>query len=882
MKTKSKFFHGFLLIIWLFTGMVNPVEIKSQTTIPTPEKFFGFVPGSDNMLFNYEKLIDYLLVLDKASERLTMLETGISPMGKKMYLALVSSPENLKNLEELKTINKKLALDPTVPPAELEELIKKGKVFFLATLSEHSTEVAPSQSLPLIVYDYITTKDTQKLQWFENVVYMVVPCHNPDGMNMVVEHYNKYKGTKYDGCSMPGLYHKYVGHDNNRDFVTLTQSDTRAIADIYNLEWFPQVMMEKHQMGSVGPRYFVPPVHDPIAENVDAGIYNWSWIFGSNIVTDAVKEGLKGVSQHNIFDLYWPGSTKTAVWKGVVGMLSEGASVKYATPIFIEPSELRARGKGLADYKKSINMTLPWEGGWWRLGDLVKLEILSTNSIIKTCSMNREELLKFRNDVCKREVNRGLTEAPFYYILPANQHDRGELAELISLLQRHGVKVYQLTKDCFHESVSYYKGDIVIPLAQPFRGFIKEILEKQKYPERHFTPNGELIKPYDITSWSLSLHKGLTSHEIRTQSDQIRKNISGLEEGFSFYRGETPAEFGYIILSSRLNESYLFVFNALKNGVGVERTENSFLEGGKELPEGSFIIRNNNKLKPFFGLLKSEPIFAKEKPSVKTSQVKMPRIALVETWFHDMDAGWTRFLFDTYQIPFQVIRPGDFEKTSFSKNFDMVIFPNSNKDLLMAGKSKGEGGEYIVSSYPPDYVKGIGKKGMDSLMNFFNRGGIILAWGQSTRLFCEVQNISLPGGQNEEFRLPVNDMSDMLSKSGLECPGSFVKVKLRRDSPLTWGMPEETGVFYRGQPAFTTSLPVFDMDRRQIGNFPEDDILLSGYCNKPEVLANLSAMVWLKKNKGQLVLMAFNPQFRASTPASYKLIFNTILLKKPD
>ena len=130
---------------------------------------------------------------------------------------------------------------------------------------------------------------------------MMVPCHNPDGMDMIVEHYRKYKDTKYDGSSMPGVYHNYVGHDNNRDFVTLTQEDTKAIARIYNQDWFPQVMVEKHQMGSTGPRYFVPPPHDPIAENVDAGIWNWVGIFGSNIITDMTSAGLKGVSQHYLF-----------------------------------------------------------------------------------------------------------------------------------------------------------------------------------------------------------------------------------------------------------------------------------------------------------------------------------------------------------------------------------------------------------------------------------------------------------------------------------------------------------------------------------------------------------------------------------------------------
>ncbi len=93
-------------------------------------------------------------------------------------------------------------------------------------------------------------------------------------------------------------------------------------------------------------------------------------------------------------------------------------------------------------------------------------------------------------------------------------------------------------------------------------------------------------------------------------------------------------------------------------------------------------------------------------------------------------------------------------------------------------------------------------------------------------------------------------------------------------------MPPESGAFFRGDPVFVTSRPDFDMDRRVIATFPEKDILLSGYMEKGELLKDKSCLVWLKKGKGQLVLFAFNPQFRASTAVDYKLLFNSILLKK--
>ena len=570
-------------------------EIFSQNTVMVnPEDHFGFKPGTDRELFNYEELIGYLSLLDDNSEKLKLIEIGESPMGKPIYSCFVSSTENIANLDELKSINKRLMLDPEIPNQERGELIEKGKVFVLMTLSMHSTEVGPSQSAPLIAYDLITTTDPSKLEWLENVVYMMIPCHNPDGMDMVVEHYKKYKGTKYEGSSLPGVYHKYIGHDNNRDFVTLSQSDTKAIASIYNLEWFPQVMVEKHQMGSRGVRYFVPPPHDPIAENIDAGIWNWVGIFGSNMITDMTKDSLAGVSQHYLFDEYWPGSTGTCQWKNVIGMLTEAASVQIAKPIYIEPNELTVNGKGLSEYKKSVNLPWPWEGGWWRLGDIIDYEISSTMSMLKTASYHRHEILEFVNDLCRKEVEKGKSEPPYYYILPLEQHDQSELVGIVNLLKEHGINVFQLNQDITLENTIYKIGDIVVPMSQPFRPFVKEVLEDQEFPVRHYTPDGEIIRPYDVTSWSLPLHRGVQCFEIITRSTDLENSLIPITETFSLRKEIKEGD--AIILTVGNNESYKAAFLAMEKGLEVSRLAKDIEVNGLTLKEGSFYIKNSDKL----------------------------------------------------------------------------------------------------------------------------------------------------------------------------------------------------------------------------------------------------------------------------------------------
>jgi len=875
---KSKIISGITACILLLSQpVISCAQIKS------PRDHFGYQPGSDKNLFTYEELIGYMKILDEASPRVKLTEIGQSPMGRIMYIAFISDEDNINRLDELKEYNKKLALDPNLSEQEKEKMIRDGKVFVLGTLSMHSTEVAPAQAAPLIAYDLATTDDPLKTKWLRDVVYMMVPNHNPDGMTMIVNHYRKYKGTKYEGSSMPRVYHKYVGHDNNRDFVTLSQSDTRAINRIYSLDWFPQVMVEKHQMGSTGTRYFVPPNHDPIAENVDAGIWNWSGIFGANMMKDMTREGLAGVSQHFLFDDYWPGSTETCIWKNVIGMLTEGASAKLATPIFIEPTELSVGGKGLSEYKKSINMPLPWEGGWWRLSDLIQYEITSTMSILKTSSIHREDILQFRNDMCKKEVEKGENLPPFYYIFPEKQHDKSELVILVNLMKEHGVKVYQLDKDLIVNNIHYAEGSIVLPLSQPFRAFIKEVLEKQEYPVRHYTPDGEIIKPYDITSWSLPLHFGVKADEIKIESAEIENSITEIEGSFDLL-SDPPDTYSAIIFPVEYNESYKAAFRILTSGIDVERLSEDILMNDKKYHKGSFLIRptdkNADKMNKLLSDMSVSPCYLSTSVEAKTEKMSMPGIALIETNFHDMDAGWTRFVLDQYGISYTVIKPGDFEETEFNEEFDVVIFPDADKSILMEGKYK-RGDDYYITDYPPEYTKGIGKEGMKNLMAFVEGGGLIISWGQSVNLFEGTLTITHEKEDNEEFKLPFSDISDDLRKKGLYCPGSLVKMKILKDHPVTLGMEEEIGIFSRARPVFLTSVPNFDMDRRVLGVTPEKDILMSGYVEKEELLGNKAVMIWLKKGEGQFVFFCFNPQFRASTHVSYKLLFNAILIAKP-
>ena len=878
MKSRANAFCQ-IIILAIVVGPFTTLTFGQQTSeeLPTPESHFGFRPGDEGMLFDYEELIKYYKTLEALSPFIEMEKVGYSEMGRPLYLLFVSSPENIARLNRLKEINRRLALEPDLSPADREDLVREGRVFVFMTLSIHAAEVAPVQAAPLIVHELVTSAHEPKMsKILENVVYMITPAHNPDGMNMVVDNYNKYKGTRYEGSLMPGVYHKYVGHNLNRDFITLNMIENEIVARIYSTEWFPQVSVDKHWMGSSGPRYYVAPPHDPISENILPGLWNWTRIFGARAITEMTDDGLSGVSTNYLFDGYLPGKVTTGLWKGIIAMLSEAARTNLATSIYIEPNELRVTGKGMAEYEISINMPDPWPGGWWSLSDIVEYERANTFSYLHTAAIHKDEILHHRNEITRQEVKRGESRPPYYYILPIQQHDKGELVDLVNLLNKHGVSTYALVDDQEIGNRKFKSGDIVVPLAQPYRSFIKEVMEAQNFPVRHYTPGGDMIRPYDMTSWSLPLHKGVEAVAVSTRQEIPSSNLVPVSEPFSL-KLEAPDSFTGVLLTANNNGSYKAAFRAASSGLKVGRLVSDYEEDNQHFPKGSFFIANNNDLDGVVDGLLVQPHYVSGSFGGEITELRIPRIALVESWFRHDDAGWTRYLFDQYHIPYKVLRPADLHIARLEQDFDLVIIPDERQAVLLEGKI-GQPGSYTISTYPPEYTKGMGKGGLNNILTFIDNGGKVISWGQSTDIF--MGNLSIEDGQNEkqEFRLPVSNIGRRLSNQGLDVTGSLLRVKLRQDHPLTIGLPEYIGVFHSGNPVFATSIPYFDMDRRVIATFPKDNILMSGFIENEGLLADQVAMVWVKKGRGQIVLLSFCPQFLGSTPATYKLLFNSLLL----
>jgi hypothetical protein len=465
---------------------------------PSPSAFLGMKVGEDRVLADYKQISSYFHELETRSPRVKVETLGKTTLGEPMIMAVISSEENLRNLPRLREISTKLADPRGLSHAQIDALVREGKTIALVTCNIHSSEIASSQMAMEWAYALATADDAETKRRLANVVLLLVPSLNPDGQTMITDYYRKYLGTRYEGGRMPWLYHHYVGHDNNRDWFMLTQVETKNLSRAIYQEWHPQIFVDEHQMGTDGPRMFIPPFADPVDSDVHPLIWREANLIGTNMAFRLEQQEKAGLIYGYQFDAYWLGGTRnTGWWKNITGLLLETASARIATPVVIEQTELRGGSKGLVDYKATINHPNPWKGGRWRMRDIMDYERIASDAMLESCADRREDFLR---DVATRASAAVASAQPGEaYRIPKRQRDWPTAQFLAALLLEHGVEISQAPN-----------GDYWIPMAQPYAKFLTEMLEPQRYPEVRLQPGRDILRPYDVATWTLPLAMGVT------------------------------------------------------------------------------------------------------------------------------------------------------------------------------------------------------------------------------------------------------------------------------------------------------------------------------------------------------------------------------------
>ena len=857
----------------LFALLLAPLFLPAQTS---PEAFLGFKIGADRKLADYEQIQAYFKKLASESPKIRIETIGTSTLKRPMIMAVVTAEENMARLDEYKAISAKLKDPRTLPAAEAEKLARDGKVIVLVTCSLHATEIAASQMSMELAYKLVTG-DTpfDAAAVLRDVIFLLVPTSNPDGNQMEVDWYKKNLGTKFEGGDMPWLYHHYAGHDNNRDWFMSNLSETRAVNRVLYHDWFPQIHLDQHQMGSDGARLFIPPFMNPPVPNVQPLVWRGVNLLGANLGYDLQKNGFKGVVHGRSFTGWYIGACDDTSWlHNILGLLSEMASVGLATPLFIEPTEIPT-----SYTQKRIEFPDPWPGGWWRLRDIVDYELTLSLSLLRTASLYKEEFLLNTYRMNKRSVETVETGQPYAFVVPAVQPDPPTMLKMLDVLQMGGVEIHRAKKEFRAGNRVYPAGSFVILMAQPNKPFAWALLERQKYPDIREYAGGPPAVPYDNAGWTLPLQMGVACEEIGKPFAAELEKIDRTPSPDIVVPGEaTP----WLVFDCRTNASYAAVFALLKDKAEVHRSKGKIIGSGFEAAPGSFIVKNTPAVqKALPALLEKLRLSVHplaEADALPKSVLKNPRIGLYQSWWSSQDEGWTRYMFDDLGVPYTTLHNADFKapkagkakepaKVDLKARFDVIVFAGEPYDLIKTGKvDPASPWARWFSPLPPEYEGGLEKEGIDNLKAFVEDGGILVTLNEACKLALK------------DFEPPARDILDKADRTKFFCPMSILKISVDNATPLGYGMPETAAAVFSGSPALETWIPqTADWDRKVVASYPEEDLLLSGWIMGEETIARKAAVVDAPHKKGRVVLIGIACQSRAQSHGTYKFLLNSLL-----
>jgi murein tripeptide amidase MpaA len=470
--------------------------------VPTPRQFFGFDMGEDRKLADWGQLTSYYEALARTSPRIDVDTLGATTRGRPFVMLTITSPENHARLEELHEIQMKLADPRSISgEAELERLLDQGRTVVLITHGIHATEVGGSQTAARLAWRMASSDDDDIRRILEEVIFLQIPSLNPDGLQWVVEWYNRWVGTQYEGAPLPWLYQFYVGHDNNRDWYAFTQAETvHTVMGAHNA-WHPQIVHDIHQMGGNGARIFFPPYIDPWEPNIDPALTTAVNQLGTYMAAELTAQGKKGAVVGAQYDAFTPARAYQH-YHGGARILSETASARIATPVEVAPQQLQGPRRGYNSGQSSWNFPAPWEGGEWGLPDIVDYMEAGALALLGNAAKNRRYWLENFYGINRRAVE-GWDSWPGAWVIPAGQDNETGVSYVLRILTMADVEVHRALQAFSADGISFPAGSWVIPMRQPYASFAQTMLEVQHYPDLREYPGGPPLRPYDVTAHTL-------------------------------------------------------------------------------------------------------------------------------------------------------------------------------------------------------------------------------------------------------------------------------------------------------------------------------------------------------------------------------------------
>lgn len=850
---------------WLRGGTYDP-------TIPTPESVLGYEIGT--YLTDHLQMVDYMHKLAESTDRVQIFKYGQTYERRNMYILVISSPENMKRLEEIRATIKRLTDPRQTSEAEANTIAKETPPIGWMNFGTDGNETSAFECAMQLAYQLAAGTDPLTTKIRQNVVIIINPCLSPDSHQWFATWVKAVTVGKPGTPDPTASEHRnpwFVSSDGNhylidvnRDAFALTQSETQAASKaLYH--WNPQVWVDNHGQPE---EYFFAPFCSPINLNYPSSLLKWATEVGQNIARYFDQYGWTFVKDER-YDLYYPGYWDAyPSFSGAIGMTYEtdgGGSKGFV----YERSD-----KTLATLRGSIHHHF--------IANMATLEVLADN---------REAILRYFYDFRKTGMEEADKEQFKQYILQPGS-DEGRLNSLIELLLRHQIEVYKSDTPISSQRAQTYfdrkskprkfpAGSYIVPLKQPQKRLLKALFEPDPKLEEKFLQQVEATRErnkklgsdapkeplwfYDITAWSLPVTFGV---EAAFTEDVIPVAESGLIT-------EKPETEGKVI-GGKAEYAYLFSYNdagaklcgkLLHEGYNVAVALKGFKNSGRDYSKGTLIVRverNPETLHKRIAELAQAygaEIFATNTGwndegisfgSVYVINLKKPRImVLTENPTRATAFGGVYALLDQrFDLGFSAVRTEHFANADLSR-YNVIILPDGS---------------------PSGYQRLLGESGIKRLKNWIREGGTLIGIkggaAFTTRKGVELTDIELIA------EVPDRDAGDNDAKKPIDnLPGSIFKATVNNDYYLGLGYPEEIAVQVRGNYLFSKTEKGVN-----VVTFPEKSHLIGHqWEDTEEILSHKLYLADVPVGQGHVILFADDPTFRAYWRGLDRLFLSCIL-----
>jgi hypothetical protein len=902
------------LFVLLTTSIITlPVSAQSvATSITTPREALGFNIGDDYRLATYTQLQAYWERLAGQSPRMVLDTIGRTAEGRVQLMAIITAPENHRQLARYRDVARRLARAEDVTEAEARTLAADGKAVVWIDGGLHATEVLGAHQLMELVYQMLSKDDPETQRILRDVVLLAVHA-NPDGMELVSSWYMREPDTlKRRSASIPSLYQKYIGHDNNRDFYLVSQPETENMSRVQYHEWFPQIVYNHHQTGPQGTVLFAPPFRDPFNYFYDPLVPLGIDAVGAAMHGRFVAEGKPGATMRRGagYSTWWNGGLRTTTYfHNMIGLLTE--TIGNPTPIEIPFIPDRQLPSG--DYPAPI---APQR---WHFRQSVDYSITANRAVLDYASRNRETLLfniwrMGRNSIerggrdhwtmtprridsvraaLRRDSVRGPTPARYFdmlrvpeardprgYILSADQPDFPTATKFVNALIKSGITVQRATRPFEVAGKRYPAGSYVVRTAQAFRPHVLDMFEPQDHPNDFQYPGGPPIPPYDNAGYTLAYQMGVQFDRILDGFDGPFERVEGFAAPPPGVVSNAENAAGFLV-RHEVNDAALATNRLLARSQPVYWLSGSWQMNGKQYPAGTIYVPRSAASLPLVRQLAKELGVSfegvrREPPAASRLRIQPARVALWDRYGGSMPSGWTRWLLERYEFPFEVVYPRDLDAANLAGRFDVLILPDGAVPVGDGGSGFGAGGQQPdTTTIPQEFRSRLGRftteQTLPRLREFLNSGGTIITIGSSTQLG---RHVGLP----IENHLAENGRA--LPREKFYVPGSVLRVRVDNTQPIAYGMAAEADVFFDESPVWRATTSGGADALRRIAWYEGERPLRSGWAWGQERLQGGLAAAQARVGRGTLYLFGPEILFRAQPHGTFKFLFNGIHLAR--